>query len=61
LRPGGIVYIDGIPVVGYRKVAAPEQAFIEGRIVDEATQEALPFANISIEGTMLGGMTDLDG
>ena len=34
---------------------------LTGKITDAGTGEALPFVNITIEGTMLGAATDLDG
>jgi hypothetical protein len=58
---GSLIYIDGIPVMTYARVPAPERPFIEGRVVDHETSEALPFVNISIEGTSFGCAADLDG
>jgi len=34
---------------------------IAGQVVDAASKEALPGANIVIEGTMMGAVTDIDG
>lgn len=34
---------------------------IAGKVVDEATGEGLPFANVFIDGTSLGAATDIDG
>lgn len=34
---------------------------IQGRVVDEETQEPLAFVNIIIEGSRSGGVTDIDG
>ena len=34
---------------------------VTGTVVDSSTGEPVPFASIRIDGTMTGGMTDLDG
>ena len=34
---------------------------LTGQVTDEVTGEPLPFVNITVEGTMLGAATDLDG
>lgn len=34
---------------------------LTGTVIDEATNEPLPFVNITIEGTMLGAASDIDG
>ena len=34
---------------------------IAGRVVDKTTGDPLPGANVTIQGTSIGGATDLDG
>ena len=34
---------------------------IKGKVIDGTTQEAIPFANVVIEGTQNGTATDFDG
>ncbi len=34
---------------------------LTGKVIDEKTKEPLPFVNITIEGTMLGAASDIDG
>ena len=38
-----------------------EAQVISGKVVDEKTGEALPFANVFINNTTLGSTTDIDG
>jgi hypothetical protein len=37
------------------------QATVQGTVKDARTREALPFVNVLLEGTTIGGTTDLDG
>lgn len=38
-----------------------QNGVIKGRVVDETTNEALPFVNVIVMGTTIGSTTDLDG
>lgn len=40
---------------------AAQTGKITGKIVDEVTQEPIPFANVVVEGTQNGTATDFDG
>ncbi len=38
-----------------------QRGSIRGRIFDESTNEPIPFANIALQNTTLGGVSDIDG
>lgn len=38
-----------------------QQTVITGRVIDADTKEAMPFVNILLKGTSVGGVTDMDG
>ncbi len=40
---------------------AQETGSISGKVVDEISQEPVPFANVVVQGTQIGAATDLDG
>ena len=42
-------------------VAQAQNLTVTGVVTDSSTGEPVPFASIRIDGTMTGGMTDIDG
>jgi TonB-dependent receptor len=42
-------------------ISFAQKGSLSGKILDEETKETLPGANVVIEGTVIGTMTDLDG
>lgn len=42
-------------------VSFAQQGSIKGRVFNQQTNEAIPFANVLIEGTQIGSTTDFDG
>jgi len=42
-------------------VVGQNQGIIKGRVFDAVSNEAVPFANVAIQNTALGSVTDLDG
>ena len=40
---------------------APEGIIVKGRVIDEALNEAVPGANVTVKGTTVGTITDIDG
>jgi TonB-dependent receptor len=47
--------------VALTKVTFSQNSSIKGKVIDEKTGETLPGATVIIEGTSVGGNTDLDG
>ncbi|MBN1466973.1 TonB-dependent receptor [candidate division KSB1 bacterium] len=56
-----VVFLLMLTCVGVRSLFAGTTGKIAGIIRDAETREALPGANVTIEGTTLGDATDLDG
>jgi hypothetical protein len=50
-----------ILMVAFAHLAMAQNGVIKGRIFDEANNEAVPFANVVILGTLIGTTSDLDG
>lgn len=42
-------------------VATAQRGSIKGRIFDETTNEAIPFANVALQNTTIGAVSDIDG
>src|SRR5919108_1003579 len=42
-------------------LAAQQTGSVTGRVIDQTTQQPIPFAQVSIAGTRVGGMTQADG
>ena len=42
-------------------VFAQDAGTIKGKVVDEISQEPIPFANVVVQGSQLGSATDIDG
>ena len=42
-------------------MAQAQNLTVTGVVKDSSTDEPVPFASIQLEGTMTGGMTDIDG
>ncbi len=53
-----IIFIIGLLVAN---LAFAQQGIIKGTITDKNTQELIPFANVKVEGTDFGAITDFDG
>ncbi|MFN8255562.1 MAG: TonB-dependent receptor [Bacteroidales bacterium] len=49
-----LIFIVSTPVFA-------QNGIIQGKILDKTTNEPLPFANILLEGTTIGSVSDLDG
>ena len=45
----------------YNIIQAGTTGKLTGKVIDKTTGDPLPFVNITIEGTMLGAATDIDG
>jgi TonB-dependent receptor len=46
---------------GFSSVSAQGSGKITGRVIDKVNEDALPGANVFLEGTSIGASTDLDG
>ena len=53
--------IFGFLLLGLASVSAQSVGSIEGRVLDEGTQEAIIGANVVVDGTSLGAATDIEG
>lgn len=56
-----IIIIGSIFLLFPSYMLAQTTGKIRGKVIDESTGEALPFANVYLEGTTIGGATNLDG
>lgn len=52
-----IIVFSGLSLLGQ----SANNGVIEGRIVDSKSNEPIPFANIVLWGTQIGGVSDIDG
>lgn len=50
-----------LAIIAFTKVAISQNSSIKGKVIDEKTGETLPGATVVIDGTTIGGNTDLDG
>src|SRR5690554_3393331 len=41
--------------------ATAQKGIIKGRVFDELTNESIPFANVAVQNSNLGGVSDIDG
>ena len=57
----GLLFIAGIFLVFGHYNSMAQTGVIKGTVVDEITQEPIPFANLILENTTLGATTDFDG
>ena len=55
-----LLLIAGLLIMA-ASAAMAQDITVTGVVKDSSTGEPVPFASIQIEGTMTGGMTDIDG
>jgi len=55
-----LILITGLLIMA-ASAAMAQDITVTGVVKDSSTDEPVPFASIQIEGTMTGGMTDIDG
>lgn len=53
--------ITTLVIIAFTKVAISQNSGIRGKVIDEKTGETLPGASVIIEGSTIGGNTDMDG
>lgn len=61
LSPGLLRFVSLFIVVCYAVQASAQTTRISGKIYDTQTNEPMPFVNIILVGTKVGGISDVDG
>jgi len=57
----GLAVVFLLFITAHLSLAQQELGLIKGKVIDASTGEGLVYANVVIEGTTTGGVTDLDG